>query len=142
MIIIIFQDNPIPEETLACTFFALVSALSRSPHVDNVHVANFVRDFLIASLSSKDLNEIWCPDNAEDILNDILARENRELAEPRLIGQVGVSTMLAAYHVAFYSNKEFVGKGESIFTGKRVSRRSGVIDIISLFPTRLRGDYR
>jgi len=109
--LILCADHPVPQETVACTFFALVSALSRSPDVDIVHVANFVRDFLIASLSGTDLNEIWCPDNAEDILNDILHRENREVAEPRLIGQAGVSSMLAAYHVAFYSNKEFLGKG-------------------------------
>lgn len=100
------------EDTLACTFFALVGALEQSPDVDSVHVAKFVRDFLIACLHDKEIPALWRPDDPEAILNDILAREDREEAEPRLIGQAGVRSLLAVYRVAFYSNKEFLGSGK------------------------------
>lgn len=106
------QDWPLEEETIANTFYALTSALNRS--VDLEHTGVFIRDILIAQLAEKDLLEIWCPEEPVEILNDILDREHRELAEPRIIAQTGVNTLIPVYNIAVYSNQEFLGSGKKI----------------------------
>ena len=94
---------------MADTFLALIGALAES--VDANHAANFVKDFLIVILAEKDLTEIWNPAEPVKILNDILRKQNRSPTEPRLIGQTGQNTLLVAYHVGMYSDKEFLGSG-------------------------------
>lgn len=91
------------------TFYALISALNRS--VDLEHTSIFVRDILIAKLGDKELAEVWCPENPVEILNDILARENREVAEPRIIAQTGINTLFPVYNIGLYSNKELLSTG-------------------------------
>lgn len=76
------------------------------------HAANFVRDFLIVILAEKDLTAIWNPANPVKLLNDILQKQNKSPAEPRLIAQAGQSTLLVAHHVAMYSDKQFLGSGK------------------------------
>ncbi|EGI62381.1 RM44 protein, partial [Acromyrmex insinuator] len=105
----IILTEAIAQKTLADTFFALVAALAES--VDVNHTANFVRDFLIVILAEKDLTEIWKPANPVELLNDILRKQNRSLAEPRLIAQVGENTLEVVYHIALYCDKEFLGSG-------------------------------
>lgn len=97
------------QKTLAETFLALTAALAES--VDTNHAGKFVRDFLIVLLAEKDLTEIWNPSQPCEILNNILQKQNRFPAEPRLIGHAGTNTLLAAYHIGMYSNKEFLGSG-------------------------------
>lgn len=104
------KDYPVEEETLASTFYALTSALNRS--VDLEHASIFVRDILISALVEKDLLEIWCPEDPVEILNDILQRENREIAEPRIIAQSGVNTLIPVYKIGVYSDEEFLGSGK------------------------------
>lgn len=82
------------------------------------HAANFVRDFLIVKLAEKDLIEIWNPANPVEYLNDILHKQNKSPAEPRLIGQAGQNTLLAVYHVAMYSDKIFLGSGNFIYLSR------------------------
>ncbi|KYN36671.1 39S ribosomal protein L44, mitochondrial [Trachymyrmex septentrionalis] len=105
----IILTEAIAQKTLADTFFALVAALAES--VDANHTANFVRDFLIVILAEKDLTEIWNPDNPVELLNNILQKQNRSSAEPRLIAQVGENTLEVVYHIALYCDKEFLGSG-------------------------------
>jgi len=132
--IILTEEYPVAQKTLADTFLALVAALAES--VDANHAANFVRDFLIVTLAEKDLTEIWNPAQPVKLLNDILQKQNRSPAEPRLIGQTGQSTLLVAYHVAMYSDKQFLGSGfgQSIQEAKNVaainvlSRIFGLLD--------------
>ncbi|KAK0088548.1 hypothetical protein PV325_011609 [Microctonus aethiopoides] len=104
--IILTEEYPPTEETMANTFLALVAALSES--VDEVHAGIFVRDFLIASLAEKDLSEIWNPENPVQILNDILIKDGREPVEPRIITQSGISTLIPVYRIGLYSNKEYI----------------------------------
>ncbi|XP_012532865.2 39S ribosomal protein L44, mitochondrial [Monomorium pharaonis] len=107
--IILTEEHPVTQKTLADTFLALVTALAES--VDVNHAANFVKDFLIVILAEKDLLEIWKPDQPVELLNDVLRKRNRSPAEPRLIGHAGQNTLLVTYHVAMYSDKEFLGSG-------------------------------
>ncbi|XP_012275119.1 39S ribosomal protein L44, mitochondrial [Orussus abietinus] len=130
--LILSAEHPIAIDTLATTFFALVSALTRS--TDVVHAGVFVRDFLIALLAEKDLTEIWCPNNPLEILNSILARENRQPAEPRLVGQAAATTLLATYRIALYSNKQFlsIGFGESIEVAKEIAALDALFRLFKL----------
>ncbi|GAB1865188.1 Large ribosomal subunit protein mL44 [Camponotus japonicus] len=132
--IILTEEHPVTEKTLTDTFFALVAALAES--VDANHTANFVKDFLIVLLTEKDLTEIWNPAEPVEILNDVLQKQNRAPAEPRLIGQAGQNTLLVVYHIAMYSDKKFLGSGfgQTIQEAKNVaainvlSRMFGLLD--------------
>lgn len=107
--LILTAEHPVLKETLANTFLALAAALVES--VDANHAAIFVRDFLITILADKELPSVWIPSNPLQELNDILSKEGRGLAEPRIIGEAGVNTLLASYHVAVYSDKQCLGIG-------------------------------
>ncbi|XP_076749930.1 mitochondrial ribosomal protein L44 [Xylocopa sonorina] len=107
--IILTSEHPVNQETLAQTFIALVGALAES--VDVNHVAAFVQDFLIVVLADKDLTEIWCPAKPFEMLNDVISAERKTSIEARLIGQAGKNTILSAYHVGIYANKEYLGSG-------------------------------
>ena len=63
-------------------------------------------------MAEKDLTEIWNPDNPVELLNNILQKQNRSSAEPRLIAQVGENTLEVVYHIALYCDKEFLGSGK------------------------------
>jgi len=102
-------ENPVEDSTMADAFLALVAALAKS--ADEKQACNFVRDFLLVKLAEKDIPEIWNPPEPLDILTDILLRENRGAAEPRLIGESGVTTLIPCYRVAIYSDKQFLGWG-------------------------------
>lgn len=107
--LILTAEHPVSNETLANTFLALVAALAEC--VDVNHATKFVRDFLIVGLAEKDLSEIWCLSEPLKVLNSILSKENRPLVEPRIIAQAGKNTLLSAYHIAVYSDKQFLGSG-------------------------------
>lgn len=76
------------------------------------HTSIFVRDILISALVEKDLMEIWCPEDPGEILNNILEREHREIAEARIIAETGSNTLIPVYQVGVYSNEEFLGSGK------------------------------
>lgn len=137
--IILSEDHPVQSTTLANTFFALVAALSRS--VDVIHAGLFVRDFLIATLSDKDITSIWTLDPVPT-LDTILKNERRGPADFRLAAQNGVKTILAAYQVAVYSDQQFlgIGVGESVPVAKDVAaldalrRMFGIADFSKPIP--------
>ncbi|EZA49689.1 hypothetical protein DMN91_012762 [Ooceraea biroi] len=107
--IILTEEHPVARRTLADTFLALVAALADS--VDANHAAKFVRDFLVVILAEKDLTEIWTPPQPTEVLDAVLAKQDRSLCEPRLIAHTGQSTLLVVYHVGMYSDKQFLGSG-------------------------------
>ncbi|XP_017884892.1 39S ribosomal protein L44, mitochondrial [Ceratina calcarata] len=107
--IILTGEHPVARETMASTFTALVGALAESVNAD--HAAVFVQDFLIAGLAEKDLTEIWTPAKPFEMLNDIISSERKTSIEARLIGQAGKNTILSAYHIGIYANKEYLGSG-------------------------------
>ncbi|KAG8035496.1 hypothetical protein G9C98_006942 [Cotesia typhae] len=90
-------------------------AMPRTPaeciSTNEIHTAKFIRDFLITILAEKDLNEIFCPENPLEILNQILTNEGKEHVEPRLIAQSGVNTLVPVYRVGLYSNKQLISSG-------------------------------
>jgi len=102
----------VASRTLADTFLALVAALAESVNAN--HAANFVRDFLIVTLAEKDLTEIWNPAQPVEVLNVTLWKQDRSPVEPRLIGHAGQNTILRAYRIGMYSDKQFLGSGKPI----------------------------
>ncbi|XP_047369444.1 39S ribosomal protein L44, mitochondrial [Vespa velutina] len=107
--LILTEEHPVSSKTLADTFLALVAALVQSVNAN--HAAIFVRDFLITILAEKELPNIWCPSNPLQELNDILLKEGRGPAEPRIIGETGINTLLSSYRIAVYSDKQCLGIG-------------------------------
>ncbi|XP_008560209.1 39S ribosomal protein L44, mitochondrial [Microplitis demolitor] len=104
--IILTEEYPPSNQTLANTFFALVAALAKS--TDEIHTAKFIRDFLITTLAEKDLNELYCPENPIEILNQVLTNDGKDPVEPRIISQTGVNTFLPCYQIGLFSNKQFI----------------------------------
>ncbi|KOC65811.1 39S ribosomal protein L44, mitochondrial [Habropoda laboriosa] len=86
-----------------------VWALTESVNIDQASA--FVRDFLIAALVDKDLTELWCPTKPFEFLNDMISMKKKTSIEARLIGQTGKNTILSAYYIGIYADKEFLGSG-------------------------------
>ncbi|XP_067015421.2 large ribosomal subunit protein mL44 [Anabrus simplex] len=107
--LILSSDFPPEPLTLANTFKAVVAVLLESSGTKQA--GRFVLDFVVTHLSGVDVNDIWHPEDCIKTLADILSREGRSEAEPRLLGEVGRNTVLAAYHVGMYVDKELIGKG-------------------------------
>ncbi|XP_043684679.1 39S ribosomal protein L44, mitochondrial [Vespula pensylvanica] len=130
--LILTAEHPVSNKTLADTFIALVAALVQSVNAN--HAAIFVRDFLITILAEKELPNIWCPSNPLQELNDILSKEGRGPAEPRIIAESGVNTLLSSYHIAVYSDKQClgIGCGANIHEAKEVAAINALCKIYGL----------
>lgn len=130
--IILTEEYPVEETTLANTFLAIVAALEQSTNANRA--ANFVKDFLIVALADKDLTEMWTPSNPVEYLNDLLAKSARPSAEPRIIGHTGRNTLLSAYHIGMYSNQEFLGSGfgDSIQEAMDIAALNAIFRIFGL----------
>ncbi|KAF7990096.1 hypothetical protein HCN44_009085 [Aphidius gifuensis] len=130
--IILTEESPPLQSTLANTFLALVAALSKS--TNEVHAGKFVRDFILMTLTERDLAELWCPENPIKILNKILANETKEPVEPRLITQCGVNSVLPAYQIALYSKKEYLAEGieTSVEKAMRVASLNALYDMFGI----------
>lgn len=126
--IILTGEHPVKEETLAQTFLALVGALAESVNID--HASNFIQDFLIVGLADKDLTEIWNPVQPYEVLSDFLSKECKLSIEARIIGKAGTNTLLSAYHIGIYANKEFMGSGfgQTIEEAKNVAASNILAD--------------
>ncbi|KAK1117755.1 hypothetical protein K0M31_015696 [Melipona bicolor] len=133
--IILTSEHPVSQQTLAQTFVALVGALAESVNVD--HASTFIRDFLIVGLANKDLTEIWCPTKPFKVLNDVISAEKKMSIEARLIGQAGKNTILSAYHIGIYANKEYLGSGfgETIAEAKDIAAINILAQIYGLHHT-------
>ncbi|XP_076181758.1 mitochondrial ribosomal protein L44 [Ptiloglossa arizonensis] len=130
--IILSSEHPITNETQAKTFLALVAALAASVNIDRA--STFVRDFLIVGLANKDLTEIWCPEEPFEMLNDVIFKETNGSVEPRLIRQTGKNTILSAFQIAVYSDKQFLGSGfgRTIKEAKDVAAMNALCKMFSL----------
>jgi len=119
--IILTSEHPPSTETLANVLKAVVFALEQSSGIDRAHL--FIRDFIITYLSEHDINDLWEIKNPENVLASILEKEGRGPAEPRMIGEAGKTTILAAFRVGLYSDRKLIGLGfgESINIAKEMA---------------------
>lgn len=107
--LIFATEYPPSKEALATTLNAIIGALADSSGVERAFL--FVRDFICTQLNQKDLLEIWTPENPLQLLSDICTQRKLGTPEPRLLGDCGKNTVLAAYHVGIYANRQLLGKG-------------------------------
>uniref|UniRef100_A0A182QZU8 Large ribosomal subunit protein mL44 n=1 Tax=Anopheles farauti TaxID=69004 RepID=A0A182QZU8_9DIPT len=107
--IIMAAEFPIGEALLASTLKAIVAALQRSSGDERCFL--FVRDFLCGQLNQRDLYEYLDIQDPLQTLREYCKERSLGDPEPRLIGNVGKNTLLAAYHVGIYSNRKLLGTG-------------------------------
>lgn len=107
--LILCAEYPASEESLAQSFKAVVGALHESTGMERAF--NFVRDFVCTQLNQKDLLELWEIKEPQKMLQQICVQEKLGEPEPRLLGDCGKNTVLAAFQVGMYSNKKLIGKG-------------------------------
>uniref|UniRef100_A0A182R1J0 Large ribosomal subunit protein mL44 n=1 Tax=Anopheles funestus TaxID=62324 RepID=A0A182R1J0_ANOFN len=107
--IIMAAEFPIGDALLASTLKAIVAALQRSSGDERCFL--FVRDFICGQLNQRDLHEyLQIPDPLRTLQEYCKERGLAE-PEPRLIGNVGKNTLLAAYNVGIYSDRKLLGTG-------------------------------
>ncbi|XP_030375793.1 39S ribosomal protein L44, mitochondrial isoform X2 [Scaptodrosophila lebanonensis] len=107
--LIFSAEYPPTTETLAQTLQAVIGALSDSSGVERAFI--FVRDFVCTQLNQKDLLDLWKPSEPIKLLTEVCQQRNLGDVEPRLLGDCGKNTVLAAYHVGIYANRQLLGKG-------------------------------
>uniref|UniRef100_A0A182PC26 Large ribosomal subunit protein mL44 n=1 Tax=Anopheles epiroticus TaxID=199890 RepID=A0A182PC26_9DIPT len=107
--IIMAAEFPIGDALLASTLKAIVAALQRSSGDDRCFL--FVRDFLCGQLNQRDVFEYLEIADPLGTLKEYCKERGLADPEPRLIGNVGRNTLLAAYQVGIYSDRKLLGTG-------------------------------
>lgn len=102
-------EYPPTAENLAKTLQAVIGALADSSGVQRAFL--FVRDFICTQLNQKDLLDLWTPHEPLQLLYQICQERKLGEAEPRLLRNCGKNTVLAAFQVGIYANRQLLGKG-------------------------------
>ncbi|KAM7360488.1 mitochondrial ribosomal protein L44 [Cochliomyia hominivorax] len=102
-------EYPPSNESMAQSLLAVIGALEQSSGMERAFL--FVRDFICTQLNQKDILELWSIENPEELLKQVCQEKKLAAPEPRLLGDCGKNTVLAAYHVGLYSDKKLIGKG-------------------------------
>lgn len=115
------QEFPPDELTLATTFKAVIGALNRSS--GNEKTFEFIRDFLCTQVNQKDIESMWQMQRPIQMLQEFCKDNKFGEPEPRLLGDVGKNTILAAYHVGIYCDRRLLatGFGEDVNTAIEVA---------------------
>ncbi|XP_067648237.1 large ribosomal subunit protein mL44 [Eurosta solidaginis] len=102
-------DYPPSRESLSHSLLAVVSAIEQTTGQERAFL--FIRDFICTQMNQRDLLEIWHIEDPELLLKEICEERKLGDLEPRLIGECGKNTVLAAYNVGVYANKKLIGQG-------------------------------
>lgn len=102
-------EYPPSNDSMAQSMLAVIGALEQSAGMERAFI--FVRDFICTQLNQKDILELWHIEKPEKLLQEICQERKLSTPEPRLLGDCGKNTVLAAYHVGLYSDKKLIGKG-------------------------------
>ncbi|XP_018333693.1 39S ribosomal protein L44, mitochondrial [Agrilus planipennis] len=107
--LILSEDFPVENSTLARTFEAVIGALNESSGLERAEL--FLKDFLLTQLSDKDIFDIWEPEKPYEYFIGIAKELGYKDVEPRLCNESATNTILANYQVGLYSNKKLIGLG-------------------------------
>lgn len=107
--LILSADFPVKQNVSAATFKAVVGALYESS--GEARACEFIRDVLLVQLNQQDVYEFWEITDPMKLLSEICREKKLGEPEPRLLGDAGVNTVLASYHVGIYCNKKQIGSG-------------------------------
>ncbi|XP_039231548.1 39S ribosomal protein L44, mitochondrial isoform X2 [Drosophila yakuba] len=77
------------------------------------HVSSHLgtKDLIQSTLNQRDLLEVWTPQDPIQLLENICQERKLGEAEPRLLADCGKNTVLGAYQVGIYANRQLLGKG-------------------------------
>ncbi|GLV32064.1 mitochondrial ribosomal protein L44 [Carabus blaptoides fortunei] len=121
--IVLCAEYPVGNATLSNTFKAVVAALAHSSGATRAN--EFVQDFVVLrQLADQDVNALWHIEKPMEMLSQLL----KCTPEPRLCNHSGGNTILAAYQVGLYLDKQCVGLGwgESIDIAIEMAARDGL----------------
>lgn len=107
--LILSAEFPVRKNIRAATFLAIVGAILESS--GEARACEFIRDIILPQLNQKDINEFWRIENPVKLLEEVCRQKNFGEPEPRLLGEAGVNTVLASYHVGIYCKKQQIGAG-------------------------------
>ncbi|XP_059608863.1 large ribosomal subunit protein mL44 [Phlebotomus argentipes] len=127
--LILSAEFPVTGAILADTLKAIVAALEESSGIERANA--FVRDFIFTQLNQKDIDEMWKVPDPLQYLTEYCSRNNLGEVEPRLIGECGKNSILAAYHVGIYCNRQLLGTGfgENVDTAIEEAAKDSLRDI-------------
>lgn len=107
--LILSANFPVKRNVKAATFLAIVGAVHES--CGEARACEFIRDIVLPQLNQKDINEYWAIDNPMKLLEEICREKKLGEPEPRILGEAGINTVLASYHIGIYCNKHLIGAG-------------------------------
>jgi len=114
MDLVLSKEYPPSVRTMADAFRALVAALWEGEG-GQARTRKLVVDVVAAQLHGQDVMEVW--DVQDPVAAVLQICRNQGMAEPesRLLWASGKGTIMACYHVGFYSGEELIGQapGES-----------------------------
>lgn len=105
--LVLSAEFPVDSTAMADTLRAIVAVVARS----GANEFQFVRDFVCPQLNQCDTNELWTIAEPMAMLRERCTADGLDVPEARLIGDAGQNTLLAAYQVGIYCNKEMLGSG-------------------------------
>ncbi|XP_030556176.1 39S ribosomal protein L44, mitochondrial [Drosophila novamexicana] len=140
--LIFSTEYPPSSETLAQTLQAIIGALADSSGVERAFL--FVRDFICTQLNQKDLLEIWTPEQPLQLLSEVCTQRQLGEPEPRLLGDCGKNTVLAAIQVGIYANRQLLGKGfgENVQTATETAAIDALQTVFEMHENRRPFDFR
>lgn len=112
--IILAEEYPPSQESLAQTILAVIGALEESQTDGNLdRPYNFIRDFICTQLNQQDINEIWKIENPFELLKQVCAHQKIPNIEARIIGDVSKRDILACCRIGIYDSdsKKLLGNG-------------------------------
>ena len=89
---------------------ALVAVVNESSGLERASL--FIRDFIITQLAETDINDFWHIEDPIGMVHRICRNEGCSEPAPRLVGEAGVTTVLALYRVGLYVDKRLIGLGK------------------------------
>lgn len=133
--LILSADVTPTSSELTDTFKALVSALQKTTGDENAFL--FVRDFVLTQLNQLDLNEVWQIENPLERLQAECKRLNLSEPEPRSLGDIAKTTILACSRVGLYCNKKLLstGFGEDVRTAIEAAALNGLNKMFGISET-------
>ena len=111
MDLILSKEYPPRVDTMADTFRALVAALWQTNGGNQARTKKLIVDVLATQLHGVDILEVWDVSDPIEVVAKICRNLGMADPEARLIWSSGKGTIMACYHVGFYSGDELIGQG-------------------------------
>lgn len=110
--LILAQEYPPSDESLATTLLACVGALKESqPDASLVRPYNFVRDFICTHLNQVEITDVWTIEKPLEVLRSAYAEQGGAQIEVRIIGETAKADLLFCCRIALYdsNSKKLLG---------------------------------